>query len=80
MRGAPKQAEMVKIHTVKRLECVGALTGRNAHVLLLAFGGVAEWPNALVLKTSDGRPSVGSNPTPSAIQEPALAECGFFYG
>jgi hypothetical protein len=30
------------------------------------FGGVAEWPNAPVLKTGDMQVSVGSNPTPSA--------------
>jgi hypothetical protein len=30
-------------------------------------GRVAERLKALVLKTSDGQPSVGSNPTPSAI-------------
>ena len=29
-------------------------------------GRVAEWSNAPVLKTGDGQPSVGSNPTPSA--------------
>jgi hypothetical protein len=29
-------------------------------------GGVAEWSNALVLKTSVGQLTVGSNPTPSA--------------
>ena len=29
-------------------------------------GGVAEWPNAPVLKTGDMQVSVGSNPTPSA--------------
>ena len=29
------------------------------------FGGVVEWLMALVLKTSDVRASVGSNPTPS---------------
>ena len=45
------------------------------------FGGVAEWPNAPVLKTGDGRPSVGSNPTPSAKQEArARKSAGFFYG
>lgn len=32
-------------------------------------GRVAEWSNAPVLKTGDGQPSVGSNPTPSAIPE-----------
>ena len=29
-------------------------------------GGVAEWSKALVLKTSEPRGSVGSNPTPTA--------------
>ena len=30
------------------------------------YGGMAEWTKAPVLKTGDGRLSVGSNPTPSA--------------
>ncbi len=30
-------------------------------------GGVAEWTIAAVLKTAVGKPTVGSNPTPSAI-------------
>ena len=30
-------------------------------------GGVAEWSKALVLKTSEPKGSVGSNPTPTAI-------------
>ena len=40
-------------------------------------GGVAEWSNALVLKTSRPKGLVGSNPTPSAIaqNEPALNQC-----
>ena len=33
----------------------------------IRHGGVAEWPKALVLKTSEPRGSVGSNPTPTAI-------------
>ena len=39
-------------------------------------GGVVEWLMALVLKTSDVRASVGSNPTPSAqkSQGKSLAE------
>ena len=32
------------------------------------LGGVAEWSKALVLKTSEPRGSVGSNPTPTADQ------------
>ena len=32
-------------------------------------GEVAEWTKALVLKTSVGQPTVGSNPTLSAITE-----------
>ncbi len=39
----------------------------NAAALKAVAGRVAEWSIALVLKTSDGKPSVGSNPTPSAI-------------
>ena len=31
------------------------------------FGGLAEWSKAAVLKTVEGKPSVGSNPTPTAI-------------
>ena len=30
------------------------------------FGGLAEWSKAAVLKTVEGKPSVGSNPTPTA--------------
>jgi hypothetical protein len=33
----------------------------------MMVGGVAERLKALVLKTSRGKPLVGSNPTPSAI-------------
>ncbi len=35
------------------------------------LGGMAEWTKALVLKTSVGQPTVGSNPTPSAEQKGA---------
>ena len=31
------------------------------------YGWVAEWLNAAVLKTAEGQPSVGSNPTPSVL-------------
>ena len=31
----------------------------------LVYGRVAEWPNASVLKTEDGQPSGGSNPSSS---------------
>lgn len=34
-----------------------------------ALGRVAERSIAAVLKTADGQPSVGSNPTPSAITQ-----------
>ena len=34
----------------------------------LKNGGMAEWSKAAVLKTVEGNTSVGSNPTPSAIQ------------
>ena len=37
------------------------------------YGGVAEWSKALVLKTSEPRGSVGSNPTPTAISIKAAA-------
>ena len=33
-------------------------------------GGVVEWLMALVLKTSEVKASVGSNPTPSASKTP----------
>jgi hypothetical protein len=35
--------------------------------LLLIFGGMAEWLKAAVLKTVERNCSVGSNPTPSAM-------------
>ena len=35
--------------------------------MIASPGGVAEWPKALVLKTSEGRPSESSNLSPSAI-------------
>ena len=44
----------------------------KAPVLKFVVGRVAEWSIALVLKTSDGQPSVGSNPTPSANKNNAL--------
>jgi hypothetical protein len=52
-------------------------------VVSSAFGGVAERLNATVLKTVDGQPSVGSNPTPSAkLKERdlglALLLCDFY--
>ena len=34
------------------------------------FGGVAEWTNALVLKTRGGKTPVGSNPTAPAFSAP----------
>ncbi len=50
---------------------------RAASVVAIAaelHGGVAERLNAPVLKTGDGRPSVGSNPTPSAKSKAHLGE------
>jgi hypothetical protein len=50
---------------------------RAAAVVVAArrmHGGVAERLNAPVLKTGDGRPSVGSNPTPSAKSKAHLGE------
>ena len=37
------------------------------------YGGVAEWPNAPVLKTGDMQVSVGSNPTPSAKESEKMS-------
>ncbi len=39
-----------------------------------AYGGVPERPNGAVLKTVEGQPSVGSNPTPAAISGAATDE------
>ncbi len=36
--------------------------------LKYSFGGMAEWSNALVLKTSEGHTSGGSNPSSSATK------------
>jgi hypothetical protein len=36
------------------------------------YGEVAEWSKAAVLKTVEGQPSVGSNPTLSAISVVAM--------
>jgi hypothetical protein len=45
---------------------------------------LAEWSKALVLKTSDGQPSQGSNPCPSAIIKKGpirgLFYCSVLYG
>ena len=42
--------------------CLTAVCGYDVGV-----GSMAERPNALVLKTSDGKPSGGSNPSTSAV-------------
>ena len=44
----------------------------------VCVGGMAERPNALVLKTSDGQPSGGSNPPASAVA-PGLCARGRFF-
>ena len=43
------------------------LDGAPGMVQCFLPGGVAEWLMAPVLKTGNGKPFVGSNPTPSAI-------------
>ena len=44
------------------------------------LGGMAEWSNAAVLKTVEGHTSGGSNPSPSAIKPPKVADLwGFFH-
>jgi hypothetical protein len=40
---------------------------------LPAYGGVAEWTKAVVLKTTEQQCSGGSNPSPSADQLPAVS-------
>ena len=35
---------------------------------MMAYGRVAEWPIAAVLKTAVGQPTVGSNPTSSEVE------------
>ncbi len=52
-------------HTIPQEICIAYEQGLS--VVCTPFGGVAERLNAPVLKTGDGRPSVGSNPTSSAI-------------
>ena len=39
---------------------------KKGYIFALAKGGMAEWSNALVLKTSEGHTSGGSNPSSSA--------------
>jgi hypothetical protein len=51
--------------TIPEQICIAYEQGLD--VVCSPFGGVAERLNAPVLKTGDGRPSVGSNPTSSAI-------------
>ena len=43
-------------------------------IAISPFGRVAEWLNAAVLKTADAQAFVGSNPTPSAIENPGIIE------
>jgi hypothetical protein len=43
-----------------------------------AAGGVVEWLMALVLKTSEVKASVGSNPTPSVLSAKAPASRSSF--
>ncbi len=43
--------------------------GRSGDALAITQGEVAEWPKALVLKTSEPKGSVGSNPTLTAKPE-----------
>lgn len=40
-------------------------------------GGVVEWSIAPVLKTGVGKPTVGSNPTPSANAQHSIPEPNF---
>lgn len=44
------------------------------------FGRVAEWMIAVLLKSTDGQPSVGSNPTPSANSSSAPIDNPFMQG
>ncbi len=43
-------------------------SGIDSVILRASFGEVSEWSKETVLKTVVGRPTVGSNPTLSAIQ------------
>ncbi len=66
-------------HTIPQEICIAYEQALD--VVCSPFGGVAERLNAPVLKTGDGRPSVGSNPTSSAIfkeKAQAVTCLGFF--
>jgi hypothetical protein len=66
-------------HTIPQEICIAYEQGLS--VVFTPFGGVAERLNAPVLKTGDVRPSVGSNPTSSAIfkeKAQAVTRLGFF--
>jgi hypothetical protein len=45
-------------------------TSKRRSAFRTFFGGVAEWTNALVLKTRGGKTPVGSNPTAPAFSAP----------
>ena len=47
-------------------------------IFATAFGGMAEWSNAAVLKTVEGHTSGGSNPSSSAELKPVTLSYGFF--
>ena len=47
-------------------------------IFATAFGGMAEWSNAAVLKTVEGHTSGGSNPSSSAELKPVTLRYGFF--
>lgn len=68
------------VPTVPRTLPRGGWSRADPCVMMRRFGGVAEWLKAPVLKTGDGRPSVGSNPTPSARNETALRAPFFVSG
>ena len=45
----------------------------NLYTQVIKFGEMAEWPNAVVLKTIEPKGSGGSNPSLSAIRRATLA-------
>lgn len=49
--------------------CTGRTGARAALQCVVDDGSVAEWLKAPVLKTGNGQPFVGSNPTASASAE-----------
>ena len=48
---------------------------RPVKLLKHCFGEVSEWFKELVLKTSDSKGAVGSNPTFSVTQKPDIGFC-----